>query len=137
MKRHPHLLLRMFPCYLAILNFVCFANSLFANLVGRPATPSAQEDSFQRGLAALKENRMENALAELTEAKRENPEDARIRNFLGIVLVRLGKNEEAATEYREAIRLDPRMEDADRTLGFLKWNARDLEPARVALDHAV
>jgi Flp pilus assembly protein TadD len=127
----------MFPCYLAILNFVCFANSLFANSVGRPATPSAQEDSFQRGLAALKENRMENALAELTEAKRENPEDARIRNFLGIVLVRLGKNEEAATEYREAIRLDPQMEDAYRNLGFLEWNEHQLEPARGALNKAV
>jgi tetratricopeptide (TPR) repeat protein len=137
MKRHPLLLLRMFPCYLAILNFVCFANSLFANSVGRPATPSAQEDSFQRGLAALKENRMENALAELTEAKRENPEDARIRNFLGIVLVRLGKNEEAATEYREAIRLDPQMEDAYRNLGFLEWNEHQLEPARGALNKAV
>lgn len=127
----------MFPCYLAILNFVCFANSLFANLVGRPATPSAQEDSFQRGLAALKENRMENALAELTEAKREHPDDPRIRNFLGIVLVGLGKNEEAATEYREAIRLDPRMEDAYRNLGFLEWNEHQLEPARGALNKAV
>jgi Flp pilus assembly protein TadD len=137
MKRHLHLLLRMFPCYLAILVFVAYANSLFANSVGRPATPSAQEDSFQRGLAALKENRMENALAELTEAKREHPEDARIRNFLGIVLVRLGKNEEAAAEYREAIRLDPQMEDAYRNLGFLEWNEHQLEPARGALNKAV
>jgi tetratricopeptide (TPR) repeat protein len=138
MKRHLHLVLRMFPCYLAILVFVAYANSLFANSVGRPAPPpSAQEDSFQRGLAALKENRMENALAELTEAKREHPDDARIRNFLGIVLVRLGKNEEAATEYREAIRLDPQMEDAYRNLGFLEWNEHQLEPAREALNKAV
>jgi tetratricopeptide (TPR) repeat protein len=138
MKRHPHLLVRIFPCNLAILIFVCYANSLSANPVGRPAPPQlAQEDSFQRGLAALKENRMENALAELTEAKREHPDDARIRNFIGIVLVRLGKNEEAATEYREAIRLDPQMADAYRNLGFLEWNEHQLEPARDALNKAV
>ena len=80
---------------------------------------------------------MEEALAELTEAKREHPDDARIRNFLGIVLVRLGKNEEAASEYREAVRLDPHMEDAYRNLGFLEWNEHQLEPAREALDRAV
>jgi tetratricopeptide (TPR) repeat protein len=138
MKRHPHLLLRISPCYLAILIFVCYANSLSANSAGRPAPPQwAQEDSFQRGLAALKENRMENALAELTEAKREHPDDARICNFLGIVLVRLGKNEEAATEYREAIRLNPQMADAYRNLGFLEWNEHQLEPARDALNKAV
>src|ERR1700676_3278620 len=80
---------------------------------------------------------MGDALAKLTEAKRENPEDARIRNFRGIVLVRLGKNEEAAAEYREAIRLDPQMEDAFRNLGFLKWNEHELLSAREALDRAV
>ncbi len=66
-------------------------------LAGPYRAQLTQGDSFQRGLAALKENRMEDALAELTEAKREHPDDARIRNFRGIVLVRLGKNEEAAT----------------------------------------
>ena len=128
----------MYPCYLALLNVVCSATSLFANSVGGPAPLQlAQEDSFQRGLAALKENRMENALAELTEAKREHPDDARIRNFLGIVFVGLGKNEEAATAYREAIRLDPQMADAYRNLGFLEWNQHQLEAARDALNKAV
>src|SRR6202162_3654946 len=137
MKRHSHLLLRISPCYLAILIVVCYANSLSANSVGRPAPPQLpQEDSFQRGLAALKDNRMENALAELTEAKREHPDDARIRNFLGIVLVGLGQNEEAAAEYREAIRLNPQMADAYRNLGFLEWNEHQLEPARDALNKA-
>jgi tetratricopeptide (TPR) repeat protein len=138
MKRLSHLLFRIFPGYLTILLFACNADPLFANSDSRPAPRQlTQEDSFQKGLAALKENRMEDALAELTEAQREHPEDARIRNFRGIVLVRLGKNEEAAAEYREAVRLDPQMEDAYRNLGFLKWNEHELEPARVALDRAV
>jgi tetratricopeptide (TPR) repeat protein len=138
MKRLFHLLFRPCPSYLAILIFVYSANSLFANSLGRRVPLQLrQEDSFQRGLAALKENRMESALAELLEAKSEHPDDARIRNFLAIVLVRLGKNEEAATEYREAIRLNPQMEDAYRNLGFLEWNEHQLEAAREALDQAV
>src|ERR1035438_8976788 len=138
MKRLSYLLFRLFPGYLAILIFVGNAVPLFANCLGRPIPAQlTQEDSFQRGLAALKENHMEEAFAELTEAKREHPEDARTRNFLGIVLVRLGKNDEAATEYREAIRLNPLMEDAYRNLGFLEWNEHHLEDAREALNRAV
>src|ERR1700680_3944543 len=121
MKRFFHFLLRMFSGYLAILIFVCNADPLFSNSLSRPVPRRlSQGDSFQKGLAALQENRMEDALAEFTEAKREHPEEARIHNFLGIVLVRLRKNEEAASEYHEAIRLDPQMEDAYRNLGFLK-----------------
>jgi len=138
MNRLFHLVFRILSSWLAILIFVCNADSVLANSLGRPVRAQlTQEDPFQRGLAALKENRMEDALAELTEAKREHPDDARIRNFLGIVLVRLGKNEEAASEYREAVRLDPHMEDAYRNLGFLEWNEHQLEPAREALDRAV
>src|ERR1700738_1352074 len=138
MNRLFHLVFRILSSWLAILIFVCNADSVLANSPGRPVRAQlTQEDPFQRGLAALKENRMEDALAEFTEAKREHPDDARIRNFLGIVLVRLGKNEEAASEYREAVRLDSHMEDAYRKLGFLEWNEHQLEPAREALDRAV
>src|SRR6266403_1638457 len=42
-------------------------------------------DAFQRGLAALKENRLEEALVEFTTAEREHPENGRIRNFRGIL----------------------------------------------------
>jgi tetratricopeptide (TPR) repeat protein len=98
---------------------------------------SAQSDAFQQGLAALKEHRLDDALSELSIAERERPSDVRVRNFRGIVLAQLGKNAEAAGEYREAIRLDPRLEDAYRNLGFLEWNEHDLAPARAALQHAV
>src|SRR5882672_3801418 len=63
----------------------------------------AQADAFQRGLTALKENRLDDALAEFTAAEHENPENALIRNFRGILLVQLGKNPQAAPEYQEAI----------------------------------
>jgi tetratricopeptide (TPR) repeat protein len=98
---------------------------------------AAQADAFQRGLMALKENRLEAALAEFTAAEREHPENARIRNFRGILLVQSGKTAEAAAEYQEAIRLDPLLEDAYRNFGFLRWTEHQLGPAREALLRAV
>jgi tetratricopeptide (TPR) repeat protein len=98
---------------------------------------SKQADAFQRGLTALKENRFEDAFEELSAAEREHPDDARVRNFRGIVLAQMGKNAEATAEYQESIRLDPLLEDAYRNLGFLRWTEHQLVPARDALQRAV
>lgn len=98
---------------------------------------SKQSDAFQRGLSALKDNRPEDALVEFTTAEREYPDNARVRNFRGILLAQLGKNAEAAAEYQEAIRLDPFLEDAYRNLGFLRWTERQFASAREALQQAV
>jgi tetratricopeptide (TPR) repeat protein len=95
-----------------------------------------QGESFKKGLNALEENRLDAALVELTAAEHEDPNDARIHNFRGIVLARLGQSKEAAAEYLEAIRLDSHMEDAYRNLGFLEWTEHNLEPAREALVRA-
>ena len=131
-------------------SILCFASPLllflFCSGAGQAITNSSggtayqvsgQEDSFQRGLTALQDNRIEDALGELTMAEREHPNDPLVHNFRGIVLVRLARNAEAAAEYQEAIRLDPRMEDAYRNLGFLKWTEHQLEAAREALERAV
>jgi superkiller protein 3 len=101
------------------------------------AQQASDGDALQRGLQALKENRLDDALAEFTAAEREHPENARIRNFRGILLVQTGRNAEAAAEYQEAIRLDSQLEDAYRNLGFLRWTERQLGPAREALQQAV
>jgi tetratricopeptide (TPR) repeat protein len=106
-------------------------------LVCLPAAGYAQTDSFQRGLADLKDNHMEDALAELTAAEKERPADPLVRNFRGIVLVRLGRHDEAAAEYQEALRLNPKFADAYRNLGFLKWTERQFQAAREALQRAV
>jgi tetratricopeptide (TPR) repeat protein len=95
------------------------------------------DDNFQQGLLALKENHLETALGKLTAAEREHPADPRVRNFRGIALVALGRNAEAGAEYREAIRLDPTMEDAYRNLGFLEWSQHHLEAARKELERAL
>jgi tetratricopeptide (TPR) repeat protein len=102
-----------------------------------PIAGRAQTDAFQRGLAALKENKMEAALAELTAAERERPNDPLVRNFRGIALAGLGRNEEAGSEYQEAIGINPKFEDAYRNLGFLNWTQRQFEAASAALRSAV
>ena len=101
------------------------------------AQPQDDSNSFQAGLAALKENRFADALESLTAAEREHGDDPRIRNFRGIVLGQLGRGSEAESEFQEAIRLDPRFEDAHRNLGFLLWTQHKLEPARSALIRAL
>jgi tetratricopeptide (TPR) repeat protein len=104
------------------------------------ATPSiwaAQDDALQQGLAALSQNHLEVALDRLTAAEREHPSDARVRNFRGVVLARLGQEAEAAREYQEAVRIDPTLEDAYKNLGFLQWTEHDLDGARAHLTRAL
>jgi tetratricopeptide (TPR) repeat protein len=102
-----------------------------------PSIRAVQDDALQAALKALQDDRLDEALRSLTVAEREQPSDARIRNFRGIVLVRLGRNSEAADEYREATRLDPGLEDAYKNLGFLEWTEHHLESARAKLQRAV
>jgi len=110
--------------------------SLFAVLSS--VSGSAQTLSlYQQGLIALQQNRPAEALRALTAAEQENPRDAPIRNFRGIALAQLGRGEDAAEEYREAIRLDPQMVDAYRNLGHLEWTERHLDSARAALNKAI
>jgi Flp pilus assembly protein TadD len=124
--------------FLILLFFLCFGvNTGYARTADLAGQGPAQGDAFQKGLVALKENRIEDALQEFTAAERESPENARIRNFRGILLAQTGKNAEAAAEYQEAIRLDPLLEDAYRNLGFLRWTERQLTSAREALRQAV
>ena len=70
-------------------------------------------------------------------AEAENPRDATVRNFRGIVLARAERTAEAAAEYREAIRLDPRMEETYRSLGFLEWTDHELDAAKSDLILAI
>jgi hypothetical protein len=66
-----------------------YVQHVCADSPAEDANQAAQQgDSFQRGLAALKENRLEDAFEAFTVAEREHPGDARVRNFRGILLVR-------------------------------------------------
>ena len=138
----PHCRQRLLHESLFSLAFTVQVFCLGANCFATSQTSCAsiratQDDALRAALKALQENRLEDALRDLDVAKSVQPSDAQIRNFRGIVLVRLTRNSEAAQEYQEAIRLDPNLEDAYKNLGFLKWTEHDLENARVQLERAV
>jgi tetratricopeptide (TPR) repeat protein len=114
-------------------NTLCFANSQQL----WPAIWVAQGDNLQKALTALQNNHLTEALDILTAAEHEDVSDARIRNFRGIVLTRLGRNTEAAREYAEAIHIDPTLEDAYKNWGFLEWTQHDLAAARAHLGWAL
>ena len=99
--------------------------------------PAIADQNFQQGLLALQEKHFQTALDKLSAAEQEHPTDPRVRNFRGIALAELGETAEAAAEYREAIRLDPKLADAYRNLGFLEWTEQQLEAARMDLQRAV
>jgi tetratricopeptide (TPR) repeat protein len=127
-------------CLLAVGQlFLPVSHCQLARDLGRASNrgTDGQGETFKNGLNALKNNQLDLALVELTAAERADPDDPRIHNFRGIVLARLGQSTEASAEYREAIRLNPQMEDAYRNLGFLAWTDHSLEPAREALARAV
>jgi len=119
---------------LITLNARCLANPESVSL---SLAWALQDDPLQEGLAALKENHLDVALERLTAAERQSPTNANIRNFLGIVFAQMGRNSEALSEYQEAIRLDPKLEDAYRNLGFLEWTDHNLEAARTHLNQAL
>lgn len=105
----------------------------FALILGSTLLRAQANEAFRRGLVALEQNQLSQALEELTAAEKQTPADARVRNFRGIVLARLGRLADAAAEYREAIRLDPSMADAFRNLGYLDWTQHHLDKARGSL----
>jgi tetratricopeptide (TPR) repeat protein len=122
----------------AVIGLSFFANTLcFANSQLWPALRVGEDDNLQKALTALQNNHLNEALDILTIAEREHSSDARIRNFRGIVLAQLGRDAEAEREYREAVRIDPSLEDAHKNLGYLEWTEHNLEDARVQLKQAL
>jgi superkiller protein 3 len=137
-NRAPKLLSQFFVPLCLVAQIFFFATAPFALTQATPPSVTAvQDDALQQALAALQESRLDRALDLLTTAEREHPSDARIRNFRGIVLVRLGENDEAAREYRQAIRLNPGLEDAHKNLGYLEWLEHNLDNARAELNRAL
>jgi len=95
------------------------------------------QQSFRRGLIALQNNHLRLALLELTKAEKEGPSDAKVHNFRGIVLAKLGETTTAAEEYRKSIQLDPKNSEAYKNLGYLEWTQRHLARASLNLKEAL
>jgi tetratricopeptide (TPR) repeat protein len=83
-----------------------------------PLTGLAQGDALQQGLELFREQKYEQALEQFQQARRERPANAQLEDFIGITETRLGQIDAADKDYETAIRLDPKLADAHKNLGY-------------------
>jgi tetratricopeptide (TPR) repeat protein len=77
-----------------------------------------QADSLGRGLELFRQEKYEAALEQFVDARRSQPANASIENFIGITETKLGRIDEANKDYESAINLDPRLAGPHTNLGF-------------------
>ena len=77
-----------------------------------------QSDSLQRGLELFRQEKYEEALQQFQEARRLQPANASIDNFIGITETKLGRIDEANKDYETASRIDPKLAGPHTNLGF-------------------
>jgi tetratricopeptide (TPR) repeat protein len=68
------------------------------------------------GVALNQQGRLDEAVAQLTEALRLKPDDAFGHNNLGFILFKQGRFDQAMAEYAEALRIDPSYANAHSNL---------------------
>jgi tetratricopeptide (TPR) repeat protein len=85
-------------------------------LVAETVPRSAQARNNLGG-SLLLQGRIDEAIPQLQEALRLQPEHAEAHSNLGIALARRGRTAEAIDHYRESLRLDPRQTQAYSNLG--------------------
>ena len=77
-----------------------------------------QADSLQRGLELFRQEKYEAALQQFQDARRLQPANASIDNFIGITETRLGRIDEANADYETASRIDPKLPGPHTNLGY-------------------
>ena len=90
-------------------------------LKGRGLDQISAEEAFLRGVASVGSSRAEyeEEAQWYREALKRRPDYPEAHNNLGIVLRRLGNEQEAAAHYREALRFRPDYPEADYNFGLL------------------
>jgi tetratricopeptide (TPR) repeat protein len=84
------------------------------------------------GIIYMDQEKPDEALASLTQAALYDPSNARVRNFLGVVMGRKGWTDAAQAELRRAVELDPAYADAQYNLAafYLEEKPPAIELAR-------
>src|ERR1700677_5252569 len=77
-----------------------------------------QADSLQRGIELFRQEKYDAALQQFEEARRLQPGNASIDNFIGITETKLGHIDAANQDYETAIRIDPKLAGPHTNLGF-------------------
>jgi tetratricopeptide (TPR) repeat protein len=97
------------------------------------------QNSYERGLSQIADRQLGPALGSLQEAVALNPNLALYRDTLGMLFLDLGRIDQAITELKRAVKLDPNRGDAHFHLGTAYAEARRWEDAvgayRTAISH--
>ena len=96
-----------------------------------------QADSLQRGLELFRQEKYEAALQQFEEARRLQPANASIDNFIGITETKLGRMDEANKSYENAIRIAPKLAGPHTNLGFNYLSKKQYELAEKQLRTAL
>jgi tetratricopeptide (TPR) repeat protein len=99
--------------------------------------PPALQASFDEGVRALKADKLDEAESAFRAVIAKGGAVAYVRNNLGVVYQERGQHEKAVTEFREAIRLDPRYPAPRILLGASLFALGRTSEARTQLDRAV
>ncbi|HEV2113641.1 MAG TPA: tetratricopeptide repeat protein [Terriglobales bacterium] len=99
--------------------------------------PEAAKDAFRKGAEALKNNKLEEARQQFDAAVKEYPKYSAAYDGLGIVLARMGKNEEALADLHRAVELDDHNVQACLNLARLAYRSGKPQDSEAALNKAV
>ncbi len=96
-----------------------------------------QDNPLQRGLEFFRQEKYEAALQQFEDARRLQPTNAAIDNFIGITETKLGRVDEANKDYEAASRIDPKLAGPHTNLGFNYLSKRQYELAEKQLRTAL
>lgn len=102
-----------------------------------PATPGTAEERYAEALALMKAGQYQEAEAALTAYVREFPNYSGPRTNLGIIYARTNRKPQAAAEFGNAVKANPRNAAAHTWLGVLAREAGDLRRAEAAYKQAL
>lgn len=79
--------------------------------------PKSIKDNFQRGMEYYKDGNLAEALASFREEEQDNAKDPIVHSWIGFVLFKMGRNDEAIKELNKSIQLGPNNPDTYNNLG--------------------
>ncbi|MDQ3813315.1 MAG: tetratricopeptide repeat protein [Armatimonadota bacterium] len=100
------------------------------------SVPTPNND-WQAGAEALRQGRIEEAIAQLTAAVRSDPDSFEANNFLGVALAQAGQPYDAMYYLRKAATLNPHSAQARYNLGLAHLNAGQRDAAAAEFQNAL
>lgn len=100
-------------------------------VVRRPTNPRYR---YNLALSLSSSKQEQKALEQLAVALKYDPDNADLHYLRGVVLVRLGKVDEARASFERALALDPDHEDAQHNLGLLEEIQRRAKEGEVVIE---